>query len=165
MRLVRQLAAAAAAVMVAASMAAAQSVNFSGTWELDASKSNLGPMGGGPNGPPKITMVVEHKDPALAVKTTTETPMGTRTAEQKFTTDGKESVNTGPMGNQTKAIVTWKDKTTLQNDGTATMRGGMEMKVHQEWTLSPDGKTLTITRTMSGQMGEMSMSQVFTKAN
>jgi hypothetical protein len=164
MHMLRQLAIAAVAVTLTASAALAQGANFSGTWEIDAAKSNFGPMQG-PNGPPKITMVVDHKDPVITVKTTRETPNGSRTSEAKYTTDGKESINsvTG-MGGQTNDVpstMAWKSKS-LSLDSKMNMRG-QSMQQHQDWTLSADGKTLTIEVKIQAPMGEIAQTQVFNK--
>ena len=51
------------AIVLLAVTAAAQSAvpNFSGTWTLDAAKSDFGPI----PGPESIVMVIDHKEPSL----------------------------------------------------------------------------------------------------
>jgi hypothetical protein len=162
----RQIAVAAVAVTLSASAAMAQGTDFSGTWAIDATKSNFGPMQG-PNGPPKISLVIEHKEPVVVVKTTREGRNGAMTTEAKYTTDGKESVNTmGGMGGQTMSVpsvLAWKGKN-LSLDTKMNMRG-QEVQQHQDWSLSADGKILTIEVKIQAPMGEIAQTQVFNKAS
>src|SRR3954454_7729611 len=90
----------AGAVVLLTISAAAQSAppNFTGTWTLDASKSDFGPM----PGPESIVMVVDHKEPAIKVNVTQKSQMGDATTDSNYTTDGKNNVNKmrGPAGEQ-----------------------------------------------------------------
>ena len=54
----------------AASLAAQSKSNFSGTWKLNVSKSDFGPL----PGPDSRTDVIEHNDPVLKVNTAAEGP-------------------------------------------------------------------------------------------
>jgi hypothetical protein len=109
--------------------------------------------------------VVDHKDPVISVKTTRETPNGSRVTESKYTTDGKESINTVTgMGGQTSDVpstMAWKSKS-LSLDSKMNMRG-QAVQQHQDWTLSADGKTLTIEVKIQAPMGEIAQTQVFNK--
>lgn len=152
---------AAAAATVPAAAAAAQQPNLSGTWVLDASKSDLGMMAQMMGGDPKITLVVDHKEPNVTIKTTTETPRGTRTNEQALTTDGKEVTTTGPRGGTATTTAKW-DKTNLV---ITSVRETPQGAFHQMQTLvlSADGKTLTIDAKIQSPMGELATTQVFQK--
>lgn len=150
--------AAAALVAVAPSAARAQQApNLSGTWEMDAAQSDFGMM----PGPTKSTLVIEHKDPALKVVATQVTPRGERTATNSYTTDGKESKNTGGMGNEVVSTLKW-DGAVLTNAAKTQMQGA-EVAINERWTVGPDGKTLTIARTVQSPMGEMQMKVVYLK--
>ncbi|HZF68775.1 MAG TPA: hypothetical protein VEZ47_12100 [Gemmatirosa sp.] len=149
-----------AAITLVAAPAAAraqQAPNLSGTWELDVAQSDFGMM----PGPTKATLVVEHKEPALKVVSTQVTPRGERTATSSYTTDGKESKNTGAMGNEVVSTLRW-DGAVLTNASKTQMQG-TEVGIAERWTVAPDGKTLTIARTLQAPMGEMQMKVVYVK--
>jgi hypothetical protein len=136
---------------------AADKPNFSGTWVMDADKSNFGPM------PPPTTMTrkVDHKDPALTMEVaTTGGPQGDQTQTMKYSTDGKETVNS-MMGNDVKSTAVW--------DGNALMIaakadfGGAEIKLTDKWSLSDDGKTLTDVMHIAAPQGEFDITYVMIK--
>jgi hypothetical protein len=152
----------AAAVAALPAAAHAQAPNLSGTWALDAGKSDLGPMAqmmGGET--PKITMVIEHKEPQVLLKTTTETSRGGRTMEQSLTTDGKEVTTTGARGGSATASARWDGKN-LVITTKRTMQQG-ELTQIQTMILSADGKTLTIDGKAATPMGDITTTQVFVK--
>ena len=138
---------------------AQQAPNLSGTWELDASQSNFGMM----PPPQKATVVIEHQEPTLKVTRTTVTARGERTTSETFTTDGKESKNAGPMGNEYTSVLKW-DGVVLTNTSKRQMQGN-EIDISERWTVAPDGKTLTIARTVQSAMmpGPMEMKEVLVK--
>lgn len=143
-------------------VAQAQAPNLSGTWTLDAAKSDLGPMVqmmGGET--PKIVMVIDHKEPSVGMKTTTTTPRGDRTSEQSLTTDGKEVTSTGPRGGTATTSAKWDGKN-LVITSKRTMAQG-ELTQVQTLILSADGKTLTIDGKAQTPMGEITTTQVFVK--
>jgi len=86
---------------------------------------------------------------------------------EKYTLDGKESVNEGMMGASVKTITSWsEDKKELRFAKTIAfdMDGqAMEMKLNDAWTLSDDGKTLTVKSSMKSDWGEMNTSLVYDK--
>lgn len=152
----------AAAVAVLPAAVQAQAPNFSGTWALDAGKSDLGPMAqmmGGET--PKITMVIEHKEPQVVIKTTTETSRGARTNEQTLTTDGKEITSTGARGGSSTASAKWDGKNLVLTTKRTMQQG--ELTQVQTMILSADGKTLTIDGKAATPMGDITTTQVFIK--
>jgi len=86
---------------------------------------------------------------------------------EKYTLDGKESVNEGMMGSSVKTITSWsEDKKELRFAKTIAfeMDGEkMEMKLDDAWTLSDDGKTLTVKSSMQSDWGEMNTALVYDK--
>jgi hypothetical protein len=154
--------AAVAAVVGAPALAAAQAPNLSGTWTLDVAKSDLGPMAqmmGGET--PKISMVIDHKEPTVGMKTTTTTSRGDRTSEQSLTTDGKEVTTTNPRGGTAATTAKW-DGRNLVITTKRTMQQG-EITQVQTLILSADGKTLTIDGKAQTPMGDITTTQVFVK--
>src|SRR5262249_48491083 len=147
-------------VLVAASVWAQAKPNFSGTWELDVAKSELGPM------PPPDSMVsvIEHKDPKLVVKTTQKSAMGEFVNERNLTTDGKPNTNKmkSPLGDQdVTSTMAWQG-TQLVATYTMDMQG-TSLEFHDTYELSADGKVLTVTRDVKTEQGPFSQKLVFNK--
>ena len=91
MRLTTALACAAGLLVAAAGLAsAADRPNFSGTWELDQSRSHSIPQS------MKQTMTVSHEGDKVTVESRLTTPQGERTVTDVYTLDGKESEFTAP---------------------------------------------------------------------
>jgi hypothetical protein len=86
---------------------------------------------------------------------------------EKYTLDGKESVNKGMMDSSVKTITTWsEDKKELKFAKTILfdMNGDtMELKITDAWTISDDGKTLTVKSSMISEMGDMNLVLVYDK--
>ncbi len=150
-------------VLCAAMAVAAQESrpNLSGTWNLDASRSDFGPM----PPPDSIVLVVAHKDPALKVTSTQKVEQATLTNERNLTTDGKPNTNklrsldgeqdvvSTSRWNGAALVTTFK----MQSQGIA-----LDMK--DTWTLSADGKTLTVSRGIATPQGdELTIRMVYTK--
>lgn len=120
-------------LMVATSLLAAQKKpDFSGRWELDAAKSQLRPTKWN-----SLAMVIEHQEPKLKINMILKYPQGPDyTYQIPLTTNGSEaSVDMGKNGRVYRAnwvganlVLKWNE------DG--------ERK--ETWTLSQDGRTLTI---------------------
>lgn len=151
----------AAVALAAPAVAQAQQPNLSGTWVLDVAKSDLGPMAQMMGEAPKITLVVDHKEPNVTIKTTTETSRGTRSNEQALTTDGKEVTTTGPRGGTAKTTAKWDKANLVIATARETPQGAMQQT--QTMVLSADGKTLTIDMKAQTPMGEFATTQVFQK--
>ena len=86
---------------------------------------------------------------------------------EKYTLDGKESVNPGMMDSSVRTITTWsEDKKELSFAKTILfdMNGDtMELKIMDLWSISEDGKSLTVKSTMTSEMGEMNLVLVYDK--
>ena len=157
----RRLSVAAAAVVFLALSAAAQSVpNFTGTWTLDAAKSDFGPM----PPPDSLVMVIDHKEPALKVTTTQKSQMGDSSNDSTYTTDGKENVNKmrGPAGDQDVKSTTKWSGTTLTTSRTIEAQG-MSIGIDDSWDLSADGKVLTVNRQLKTPQGDLNMKLALNK--
>lgn len=141
-------------------LGAAARPDFSGSWKTNPARSDFGPM----PPPDKWDMAVEHKDPTLKVKTTMANQMGERTSEATYTTDGVEAT-VGEGQSQTRATVTWDgDSIVFKTTRKANMQGEeIEIKGAEKWTLSGDGKTITVDMTLSAPMGEFTMKRVMEK--
>ena len=141
---------------MAASAAAADKPDFSGDWTIDAAKSTFGPV------PGPATRKVEYNEPALTMtETQTGGPQGDVTSTEKFSTDGKETINRA-MGGEAKSTATW--------DGNAlvlTMKaqaGGRALTLNERWTLSDDGKVMTVVRHIVIAQTDLAATYVLNKA-
>lgn len=147
-------------VMMMAAAMAADKPDFTGTWKLDASKSDFGQM----PAPEKMERVIDHKDPAIKIKTTQSTPNGDRTTDTAYTLDGKEQKQESPRGvimytpKWEGSIVVIDSKRTMNVQGQTVEITGVE-----RWSLSEDGKTMTVDSKMVAPMGELTMKAVFAK--
>ena len=146
---------------VAASLRA-QDANpdFTVKWNLDASKSDFGPM----PPPESIVHVIEHKEPSVKVVTTQKGAQGEVTTERQLTTDGKENLNKmrmGPAEQDVKSTTKWSGKA-LTTAFKLDMQGEA-IDVNDSWKLSDDGKVLTIVRDIKMSQGEFTTTTVYNK--
>ncbi len=140
-------------VMIFEKQAAAKP-NLSGTWKVITANSDFGAV----PAPSSMVSKIDHKDPALKISTVTVGAEGERTYDLTFATDGSETSN--PVG----SLVF---KTTCKWEGAALL---MESKASEgdltgrdKWTLSEDGKTLTLVRVWSGSQGDVTQKLVHEK--
>jgi hypothetical protein len=138
-------------------------VNFSGSWALNESKSNLG-EGGGRMTSQKISITQDDKTFKLERAFTGQD--GTeRKMEETYTLDGKESVN--PMFNSSKkSTAVWaadKKSLTVSSVMVFEMNGESNtIKTVEIYTL-PAAGTLSIDSQSSSSMGERKATMVYDK--
>jgi hypothetical protein len=130
--------------------------NYSGTWKLNVSKSDFGPI----PGPDSRTDVIEHNDPTLKVSTAQDGAQGKQEYTLNMTTDGKEATNT-PGGLEVKSIGGWEANNLVMNIKLRLQDNDVAVKA--TWLLSEDGKTLTQNQHLSTAMGELDQKMVFEK--
>ena len=145
-----------ATVVLAVSAFAAP--NFSGEWKVNVSKSEYGPV----PAPELVTRSIKHNDPNLSYSTHQKGAAGDVTSEIKYTTDGKECVNQLPTGGEAKGHAKWEgDKLVI--DSVRKIQT-FDISSKETWSLSADGKTLTILTHLSlPQQGDFDIKQVFEK--
>jgi hypothetical protein len=156
MRMTNRLAILAAAIPVLAVLAGAASPNLTGDWKLNVSKSDLGQM----PPPSSMTQKITHSDPNLKVAVKQSGDMGDFEWEANYTTDGKECVNT-IRDNEAKSTVKWDGDALLFD--TKGKFGDNDFTMKDKWTLSADGKVLTVDRHFSSSMGEGDQKLIFEK--
>jgi hypothetical protein len=130
--------------------------NFSGSWTMNASRSDFGAIAK----PTSLVQQVTHNDPDLRVVTTQVGEMGDFTLEFSYTTDGKECVNKF-RDIERKSTVKWEGDT-LVFESRMDLRGNV-VTVIETWSLSQDGKTLTSNRLLKGPEGETNAKTVLEK--
>jgi hypothetical protein len=152
-------------VVIIATAASLLKADFSGEWALDQTKSNLGEFGA-MMAAGKLS--VKQQGDVITVVRNTTSPMGEMVTTDNITLDGKESPSTGGMQGSTRKTtsklsadqnsLTVNSVLNLSFDGNA-----FEIKGTETWTLSADGKTLTIDATSSSPMGDNTIKAVYNK--
>jgi hypothetical protein len=141
------------------------SVNFSGIWAFNESKSTQS-QGGFRMAPSMMTITQEGTN--LTIERTSRGQNGEdMKSTYKYTLDGKECVNTIFGNNTRKSIVTWSaDGKTLtfahtmkfEMDGQSN-----EMKSSEAWKINDSDKTLVIETVMNTPDGEMKSTNIYDK--
>lgn len=111
--------------------------NFSGTWRMDAEKSDFGKF----PAPTTILRTIAQKDPDLVVDTTQRAANGEQTAHVVYRTDGAETKNQLNTGEGVSHAF-W-DGNDLVIRTTMTNSKGVDVLMEERWSLSSDGQTLT----------------------
>ncbi len=171
---------------VAAVSAQDKMTNFSGKWNLDVSKSKLDERA---QNIESMTMTVSQTDTELKIESATKRAELPDTGGQMrrggmegmrrgggfggdsqtiYTLDGKETITdmAGAMGGKmsAKAKADKDGKLTLvQTREMETPMGARKMKMTEIWSLSADGKTLTVKCDSESPRGTNSSEMVFTK--
>lgn len=127
--------------------------NFAGNWVLNIAKSQYGQF----PAPEVMTRFVEMLPSQIVMSTYQRGAQGEVTTQLKYTTDGKSSVNGTSMG-----TARWDGDTLIIESSRETQ--GSKLTQRDLWTLSPDGKTLTVQSHLKLPNGEFDVKQVFEKA-
>jgi hypothetical protein len=148
--------------------ATAAQTDFTGTWVLDASRSE-----GLPEGMGQSTMTVKQSGDRVEIEIHSQTPMGERRITDVYVLDGRETdfqpvlnVEATATGKRTAR---WsEDRTGFEATETVTVegpQGEVTITAARKWTLAPGGDTLTVELTNSGPQGEVTSTRVFTRQN
>jgi hypothetical protein len=142
----------------------AQTVNFSGTWALNESKSNFGDA---QFRMAASILTVKQEGNNLVIDRTSGGPDGQEMKTTgKYTLDGKETENVGFMESKSKSTVKWSadnKSITIATTTVFNMNGdSMEMKGTEIWSLDGD-KILKIATSNAMPDGEMKTSLVYDK--
>ncbi|HZM88804.1 MAG TPA: hypothetical protein VFF31_19925 [Blastocatellia bacterium] len=138
--------------------------DFSGTWVMDVNRSFSNPAG------LEQTLTVVHTGDQIKVDAKIKTQQGEQTINETYTLDGKETEFT-PPGTQPNAKGKRKamwlpDAKGAVIDDIVTSdspNGPVTRKTMRKWTLSPDGKTLTVDYYFDDQRGSFEAKRVFVK--
>ncbi|MGI9055326.1 MAG: hypothetical protein ACR2F2_05930 [Pyrinomonadaceae bacterium] len=164
--------------------------DFSGKWNLDLSKSKLDERA---QNIESMTMTVSQTDTELKIESSTKRAERTDGETRRggmpngggmdgmrrgggfggdsqtiYTLDGKETVTdmAGALGGKMTAKATAEKDGKLKLEQTReieTPMGARSMKMTETWSLSADGKTLTVKREAETPRGTNSSEMVFTK--
>jgi len=130
--------------------------NLAGVWKLNGAKSDFGkfPV------PQSITRTVTQQGVKLSITSVQKGAQGEVTSEFVYTTDGKPVTNK-VQGGESKGSAQWiGDKLMIESSREIQ---GTTLTQKDIWTLSADGKTLTIDSHVALPNGEFDVKQVFDK--
>lgn len=139
--------------------------DYSGSWKLNESKSELGDYGGR-FAPRKIK--AEQKEESITIDRTAQSfNGGEATSTETISFDGKPSQTSVFGAAVKKSTAKWSDDgQTLTISYTITFqRNGepLEITGTEAWSLSADGKTLTLQTVSNSPQGELAMKMVYDK--
>lgn len=179
MRGIKRTVATLAVLLVGAGVIAAQAQpQFSGAYTLDRSQSQFpqhqhrsqpdaqAPQAqpAQPTQRPDIKLVVQQQGATL--KVTRIIAMGTRERSETntYVADGTDQTRRGYRGEMVTRAAFDGDRLVLTRTHTKkTDAGERTMSRQSVWTLSPDGRTLTIDTTMQGSHGDRVMKTVYVR--
>lgn len=144
----------AAAMLLACSCFGAP--NMTGDWKLNLAKSQYGSI----PPPVEVTRKVILDGIHLWMSTQQKTAQRDSTSELKYTTDGQVCVNKVTNG-EAKGTARWQGEALIIES--SQQNGGQELKSREVWTLSADGKTLTVATHLTLPQGGVDVKQVFEK--
>ena len=134
--------------------AAEKKLNVTGTWRLDAERSDFG----GLPAPEGLSWVIKDSDEKIVME---ETGGDGNTITLVFLRGGKESANRfGSREMRTKLI---EENGALKEDTVITSSEGDRMTRTSSTTMSDDGKTLTQAMVIKGPQGEIKRTLVLNK--
>jgi hypothetical protein len=172
----------AAVLFVAVTTVPAQAQpQFAGTWTLDHAQSQFPARKGGHHGhrgpeatpgeakqPPVVKLIVEQDGVAMKVTRAIARDDREHSMSQSFVADGSERARQGRHGSTTVSKATLGgDRLVTTSTTTRPAKDGGEARTYSRestWTLSPDGRTLTIDTVMRTPRGDKTMKTVYVKS-
>jgi hypothetical protein len=147
-------------ILVSVICFAADKPNFSGKWVLDKDKSFSNPPG------LEQTMTITHTGDQIKMEAHLKHAKGEQDVKETYTLDGKETDFTppAPPNAKGKRKASWlpNDQGVLISDET-TVDGKATGQLTRKWTLSADGKKLTVDYYFDDQRGSFESKRVFNK--
>jgi hypothetical protein len=155
-----------ALVLVLPATLSAQRGDFRGVWILDAAKSDLGQLGvmlASQGVTMNMTRTITQTDSSLTFKADIEVMGQQDSQEQTILTDGTPRTQKMAMLGDVEVTVSarWVDGALVVQQKAMTPMG--EVSGTDTWSLSADGKTLTVAGVSQTPQGEMKMTYVHTK--
>jgi len=117
--------------------------NFNGIWKMDPARSDFG------TGPVSESRLDKITLDGVNLKDTIEQKLrhgGESTYDMIYTIDGKESTN-HVRGNLVKSTARWEGDELVIDSKVFALR---QAAIQDRWSLSADGKTITLRRHMTG---------------
>jgi len=146
------------ALLLISTIVSAQGLDFSGNWKLNRSISKLNDQFS--MAPKEI--ILAQKDNDFNVERHSTFQDRDFTIKDKFTLDGKESINPGWQDTQKKSTAIWADdKTSLKITSKIPMGDNGEMTIIEIYKIA--GGNLIIETSASSSFGDVAETQVFEK--
>ena len=151
-------------------VAAQAEPQFSGAWVLDRAQSQFPTHNRqkGPDAqaqPPVITLTVEQQGTTLKVTRTTTMGTHERSTTDTLVADGTDQSRPGYRGEiVTRAAFEGDRLVVTQTHVKKGEQGDRTMSRQSIWTLSPDGRVLTIDTTMHSPRGDRAMRTVYQRS-
>ncbi len=123
--------------------------DFSGTWNLDTTKSDMGQARSASTSKQKVTLIIKQTSSVL----TTTRKVGDRSETATDKLDGSESINKSPSGHDIKNTSQWVGST-LVTKSVMSMEAGTAESTFMR-SLSADGKVMAIDTTMKTPNGSV----------
>jgi hypothetical protein len=142
------------AMVCAGSISADAAPDFSGTWVLDADKSDLGVSDPAAKAQMKVVLIIKQTSTRLSIERSTG-------EVAVYNLDGSESVNILPDGGQSKTNMNWSGDALVAT--TISNSIGMYVKQTDVRSLSADGLEMVMKVTLQIPSGERDQTLVFTK--
>lgn len=145
---------------------------FAGSWVLDRSQSQFpshqGQAQNAPDvqrQPSQVTLVVAQQGNTLKVTRTFAKGTHERSSTDTIVADGSDKIEQGYRGNVTVRSAFDGDRLVITRTRTKkTDQGEQTMSRESVWTLSPDGRVLTIDTTMHSPRGDRAMKTVYQRS-
>lgn len=169
-----------AVLLLGLGVAAAQAEpQFTGSWVLDRAQSQFpkherqGQAHGQtapdaqtqPQQPPQVTLTVAQQGNTLKVTRTIARGTRSHSMTDVIVADGSDQVQQGYRGNAVTRSVFEGDRLVVTHTHTKkTDQGEQTMSRQSVWTLSPDGRVLTIDTTMHSPRGDRAMKTVYQRS-
>lgn len=140
-----------------ASASSSAKPNLNGTWVLDNSKSDFGPM----PAPSSRTDVITQNGSSIKIAISQSTEMGDMNFTMNLVDDGKTVGTWQIMGNDAKSTAHWDGNTLVVHTDSTIQDNAMQFE--SRYQLAPDGNSLTVNGHMSGGMGDADTKLIFKK--
>lgn len=140
-----------------------KAANFSGTWTLDESASELGQFGAR-GAYSKI--VIDQSAESFKMTYTGTGFDGSAFETVETHAIGKESQNTGIMNSKKSSTLTWDGEQRFKVDIKLSLEfqgQSLDLTGIEKWEISADGKTMTLSSTITTPQGEMSTKAFYRK--
>ena len=139
--------------------------DFTGTWKLNENKSELGQFGG--RGVPSKIVIDQRADVISFTKTAMNFQGEESTSTEAMTFDGKESESMVFGTSKKKSTLKWaadgKDMVISSNIAFDMNGQTFDISSVENWSLSADGKTITVSSKINTPQGEIATKSVFDK--
>jgi len=139
--------------------------DFTGTWKLNENKSELGQFGA--RGVPSKIVIEQKTDAISFAKTATNFQGEESTNTETMTFDGKESESLLFGTSKKKSILKWSadgNEMVISSNIAFEMQGQtFDISSVENWGLSADGKTITVSSKINTPQGEIATKSVFDK--